>query len=144
MPTPAGFLSFLRDMVGIAPADLPDASPVIAMAYALAIDLVNPQAAIAPVIYDLMVYNLATHTLICMAPDNGTSTYFSNARTKLGLGNFMAGLISSSSDQGTSQALAIPDFIKGLSLADLQYLKTPWGRFYLEYAQRFGSAWGIS
>jgi hypothetical protein len=40
--------------------------------------------------------------------------------------------------------MATPDFVKTLTLANLQQLKTPWGRQYLAYAQSAGPLWGLS
>lgn len=84
-PTLAGFLSFVRQTMAI-PADiLPDNSPVIAMAFAIALAIVNPALRIIPIpsqdsasvtlnagglsIYALAVYNLAASNLLQYAQD---------------------------------------------------------------------------
>jgi hypothetical protein len=53
-------------------------------------------------------------------------------------------VVSSSADVSTSESLLVPDAAKGFQFADLQYLKTPYGRAYLGYAQRYGQLWGIT
>lgn len=147
MPTLAGFLAWIRATMGVPASALPDAAPVIAMAYNLSIATVlsNPIASIAPIIYADAVYNLAGDTLVQIASDQPGSTYFAALRTSLGLtGTGVLGVVQSSSDNGTSSSLVVPDFYKNLSLADYSYFHTPWGRQYLAYAQQFGTIWGIT
>jgi len=52
--------------------------------------------------------------------------------------------VGASEDEATSQTLLTPEAMKGLTLADLQNLKTPWGRQYLAFAQSYGTLWGIT
>ena len=52
--------------------------------------------------------------------------------------------MSSSSDNGTSASIMDSELLKNLSLADLTYLKDPFGRQYLAFAMRFGQQWGLS
>jgi len=74
-----------------------------------------------------------------------TSQYFVDVRKGLGLNTFTVGVVSSASDQGTSAGLIVPDFFKTLTLLDLDLMKTPWGRTYLELAQLSGpNVWGLS
>ena len=58
-PSLAGFITFLRNVVGITPTVLPDNSAVIPMAYDVALAIVNLSLALTP-IYALAVYNLGT------------------------------------------------------------------------------------
>jgi hypothetical protein len=37
-----------------------------------------------------------------------------------------------------------PEAMKTFTLANLQNLKTPWGREYLAIAQRAGTTWGLT
>ena len=98
-----------------------------------------------------------THVTYPLAPNPGTGTpgagaavtqqFFVIARGKMGYNvtAFQPGVIGSTSDQGTSASYATPDFMRGLSLYDLQLLKSPFGRAYLALAQRYGpAAWGLS
>ena len=135
------------------------ASPVIAIAFQVALEIVNPALALvgAPYIYPqpggvpaqsmlytFAVYNLAGSNLINYAQDTPPSTYFTDLRATLKIGNFVPGVISSSSDEGTSQSLLNPEVMKNLLFADLVYLKDPYGRQYLAIAARFGSLWGFT
>ena len=70
--------------------------------------------------------------------------YFTAIRQSLGINNLALGVLQSSSDEGTSASYVVPDFLKNLSLADLQYIKDPYGRQYLAFAQRYGSLWGLN
>ncbi len=97
--------------------------------------------------YILAVYQLALHWLICWAPDPAGQNLFANMRSNSGFGifAFKGGLIASGSDSGTSASIAIPEGLKDLPLEALDCLKTPWGRAYLAWQQKFGpAAWGVS
>jgi hypothetical protein len=37
-----------------------------------------------------------------------------------------------------------PEVMNNLTFADLQTLKTPWGRIYLGIAQDVGTLWGVT
>ena len=143
-PTQAGFTAFIRNVMGIPTSALPDSSPTITWALEIAQTIVNVQLNLVPGIYTLAVYNLAGDNLVNYATDQPNQTHFADLRSQLGLSNFTAGVVSSTSDSGTSVSLATPEFMKTLTLSDLQNLKTPWGRNYLAFAQRYGTAWGIS
>jgi hypothetical protein len=160
-PTLAGFLAFIRGNMAISTNDLPDASPVIPMALAVAMGIVNPALRGAPIpgqdrtgatltttpltVYTLAVYNLAGDNLVNYAQDQEGRFFFENLRTKLNLNGFVSGVISGSADEGTSQQLVVQEAAKYFTLANLQSLKTPWGRQYLAFAQSYGpTTWGIS
>lgn len=144
-PTLAGFLDFLRTSAGINATVLPDDSEWITYAYNAALEVVQDGfIGIAPTLYTLAVYNLATDNLINWTPDQAGQTFFANARTSYGLGTFVPGIIVSASDEGTSASLYTPDFFSGLTIANLQSLKTPWGLQYLAFAQSWGNVWGLS
>jgi hypothetical protein len=156
MVTLAGFLAFIRGNMGISTTDLPDNAPVILMALAISEETVNPALRAVrspafsslgytgPNIYELAVYNLGGDNIINFAPDQPDSTFFAVARTGYGCNSFVAGVIASSADETTSESLVVPDFMKQLTLSNLQQLKTPWGRQYLAFAQDYGNIWGIS
>lgn len=146
-PTVDGFTQFLRCVVGIPITALPDCSLAITRAFDNAIQIVNLQIAAAScLLYDEAVYNLATDYLITWAPDQQGQTFFAKLRGKDGynITAFTAGVIQATADEGTSESMLVPDFFKQLTLADLQNLKTPYGRAYLAIAQRAGSLWGLS
>lgn len=144
-PTLAGFLLFLRNQAGVPTAALPDDSVYVTWAYDVAVEIVQQalQAA-SPTVYMLAVYNLATSNLIHFAGDTAPSTYFADLRKKLDINGEVLGVLTSTSDEGTSVSVQAPDFVKNLSLSDLQYLEDPFGRQYVAFAQRYGSVWGLT
>jgi hypothetical protein len=70
--------------------------------------------------------------------------FFSVARKQFGINSFVGGTIESSEDVATSESLNVPEQLKGLTLANLQQLKTPFGRRYLQIAGQYGTIWGLS
>lgn len=145
MATQAGFVAFLRGMAGIQAINLPECNPAVADAYCYAIDIVSLQIRQASRhLYDLAVYNLATDYLINWAPDPVGQTYFSDLRKNYKITAFVAGVISSTSDEGTAESMVVPDSFKNFLIGDLQLLKTPFGQAYLGIAQKVGSLWGVT
>ena len=145
MATRASFLAFIRGSMGITTMQLPDASTDIDAALNLALALVYaPMQNASQLIYDSAVYNLGGSNLIEFASDQTGQTFFADMRKKFNINGFVPGVIQSASDEATSESMLVPDFMKNLTMADLQYIKTPWGRTYLSYAQRIGPVWGVS
>lgn len=143
MPTLAGYLDYLRNIVGITTTYLPNNSPVIASSYDIAIEIVNLQLAdISSNIYTLCVYNLATDNLINFAQDQPGQCYFVDLRASFKINNFVPGVITESHDESTGQSLLNPEFMKNLTMSNLQMLKTPYGRNYMGFAQSYGTLWG--
>jgi hypothetical protein len=97
-----------------------------------------------PSIYATAVYNLGGAILVDIAQDTPPSTYWSDLRNSMNINGFQPGIINSAADQGTSETTFVPDSLKGLTLFDLQLLKTPWGRAYLAIAGLWGALWGIT
>ena len=144
-PTQAGFLAWVRAVMGITTAQLPDASLALTYAYQVAVALVNPQIGLAsPIMYTLAVYNLGGDNLINWAQDTPPSTLFADQRKAYNTYNFIAGTISSAGDEGTNESIATVDALTKLTLGQLQNLKTPWGRQYLSIAMSVGTNWGLS
>lgn len=144
-PSLAGFITWARTAIGVTTAQLPDDSVWFVYAYNVAIEIVYTQInCVSPTIYTLAVYNLAGDNLINFAQDVPPSTFFADARKNFLIYSFVAGVITSSADQSTSQSLGVPESLKNLTLGNLQNLKTPWGRAYLAFAQDMGTLWGLS
>jgi hypothetical protein len=144
-PTLAGFVAWVRLAMGIDSAILPDNSPFFNYAFQVAMALVNTQLQTAnPLIYQLAVYNLGGDNLVNWAQDTPPSTYFKDLRTSFGCFNFTAGVVSSTSDEGTSSSYEIIKTMKDVTIGQLQNLKTPWGRQYLAFASEIGTNWGLS
>jgi hypothetical protein len=145
-PTQAGFLAWVRAFMGIGTAALPDDAPAIGYAYAVATELVPCELqAISPTMYMLAVYNLGGDNLINYAPDQAGQTFFADARKLYRCNDFVMGVVASTGDNGTSTSLAVPDALRELTLAQLQNMKTPYGRRYMSIVQSLGpTIWGIS
>lgn len=164
-PTLAGYQSFVLNIMGISTSILPADSSYIAWSFAVAMTVVNPALNFASSalpglpsinIFALAVYNLAGDYLLNWAQDavgapiyketaeNQGLPFFAYMRYAYNLNGFVPGVITSSSDADTSQALVVPEALKTLMLSDLQNLKTPYGRQYLAWAQRYGTLWGLT
>ncbi len=166
-PTLAGFQSFMLNVMGIPTSTLPPTAPVVETAFDIAVDIVNLQLNVAsPDIYTLAVYNLAGSNIINYAQDivytsttaptgstllpDGTVRYlndlpyFAYLRKSWNILGFAGGVVQSSGDVGTSESMVVQEAAKEFTLADIQYLKDPFGRHYLALAQRYGTLWGLN
>ena len=132
------FLTFVGNQ-GITTAELPTNSDFPQQALTWAQNTVMQQPGTIPnIVYVMAVYNLGFHLLLGICPDQSGQTTFVSLRKSYGLLGFVGGVISATSDNSTSETLVSPDFLKGLRMQDLDYIKTPWGRQYLMYAQAYG------
>lgn len=153
-PTFAGFVSWVRTQMQINTTVLPDDSIYLEYAYEVAVALVNFDLACCPgPIYLLAVYNLGGSNLINFAQDlpdapiipgsDPAAPYFAALRQKWNILSFLAGVVQASNDESTGQTLLVPKPAADFTLADLQYLKDPYGRVYLQFAQKYGpTIWG--
>lgn len=164
-PTLAGFQNFITSVMGISTTILPSNSPVIGMAFAVALSIVNQALVNVCVpqfdstgaqlnsgglsIYALCVYNLAGSNLLAYAQDqNGAPVvegsgdpglpFFQWTRKQFNINGFTSGVVQASSDDGTSVSLVVQEAAKMFTLANLQALKDPYGRQYLALAQSYG------
>jgi hypothetical protein len=114
-------------------------SPYLQWALTVAMDVtLFPPPCMPVILYVLAVYNYGMHKLLKIAQDQPGQTFFSGQRANFNLMSFTAGAVSASSDQSTSTTLVTPDFLKGLTIGDLDLLSTPWGREYLDYSSQYG------
>ena len=154
-PTLEGFNRWIYSFMGIPQDACPPTQEWIAYSFYTAVATVNLWLQRLPgPIYLRAVYNLAGDLLVQSCPDqpdvlyptdNPTGLgYFAYLRDKMAINSFVAGVIESSADESTSQSMKVPDQFEGLTIADLQNLKTPWGRTYLGIAQSIRTDWGIS
>ncbi len=120
--------------------------PIVYTALTVALAIVNDALAQAtPATYTLAVYNLAMDRLVRFAPDQANQSYFQQLRMQFGLLGTSVGAVASASDQGTSAAIANPDWMRQMTMRDIQTLRTPWGREYMGFAQAWGPyVWGLS
>ena len=137
-PNIVDFLSFLNESVQIPSAALPATSVWPGYAFNQAMLLVLP----APlgILYTLAVYNCATHLLFMMTPDLPGQNYFTNARSNSGYGIIQpsTGIIVSSFDQGTGASMTAPKWAAQMTVSQLGFFRTPWGREYLSWQQSYG------
>lgn len=143
-PSLSGFIAFLRNIVGINTTVLPDNAPVIEFSYNMAINICTDLLVTIPQIpgeflYITAVYNLSTDTLLTYAQDQSGQTFFTQVQQKYQLHALVPGVISFAGDEGTQSTMVVPDAFKHMTIANLQNLKTPYGRTYLGIAQDFGS-----
>jgi hypothetical protein len=143
-PNITDFLSFVADNMQIPSSALPAGSPWPQYALDRAINLVFSIPAVAATDYTIAVYNCAGHILLGLAPDQTGQTYFQTARVSFDMLEASSGVIASSGDQGTYNAFAVPESLTKLTVGDLYFFKTPWGREYLAYAQDFGEIAGLT
>lgn len=121
------------------------AQPIAATSLAIAQRTVNSALNAAdPATYTLAVYNLAADRLLNFAPDQSGQTFFKDLRTALRLGEPALGVVSSSSDESTSSAVLNPEWMRRMTLRDLQTLKTEYGRNYMSMAMDYGpNIWAL-
>jgi hypothetical protein len=120
------------------------APPIVSASLAIALEIVNEMLTCSPTMYTLAVYNLAADRLINFAPDVPNQTYFLDLRKGLRINEISVGVPSAASDQGTATGILNPEFMKTMTLADLQTLRTPFGRTYMGIALSIGTLWGLS
>lgn len=165
--TLAGFQWFIANVMAIGSADLLPTDPVVSFAFNISLGLVNPQLALVPIPnttasshvrsqFDLAVYNLAadivvnyavdppTAKIVTTRPDGTPFTFFDYLRFKWGVGAFQAGVVNSVSDVSTSTSFEVIEAAKTFTMANLQNLKTPYGRQYMAIAQSYGTLWGLT
>ncbi len=119
--------------------------PVVSGSLGVALEVVNCDLEVAPKHYDLAVYNLASDRLLNYAPDMPGQTFFADTRKSYKLLDPLVGVVQAASDQGTSGAYLNLEAMKNFTLGDLQTLRTPFGRRYMDIAMSFGpNLYGIS
>jgi hypothetical protein len=160
-PTLNGYIAWLQAQ-GFTTNILPTNSPNITYSYNIALQLVNKQIKLASgcsnsaistySIYALCVFNLALSNLIQWQQDNpeaeppppNADTFWFDLREKWKIDSFTPGIVQSSGDEGSNVSWQVQEQLKSLTIANLQNLKDPWGRWYLGQAQAVGTLWGLS
>lgn len=143
-PNLPDFKTFAYEVMQINLLYLPTDSPFFAPAFYRARNLVINVPCINGWDYTDAVYNCGGHILVRIAQDQPDRGFFAGLREKYGMLHLAAGLVASTSDASTSTTLAVPDSLAQLTISDLGFMKTPWGRVYLEFNQDFGNIWGLS
>jgi hypothetical protein len=144
-PTQDGYTAFLEATLPLLPP--PAAAPVlpgpdvIQASLCEAMDSVNGWICFASsTLYVEAVYNFAADRAVYLAQDAANQTYWQDIRKKYRIGDTAVGVVSAASNQATSMAQINADTIRQFTLSDIQSLKTPYGRRYLEIAMSFGPA----
>lgn len=143
-PNIADFLLFVSGTMQVPATDLPADSewPQYALNQAL---FMTPQYSCVPALaYTLATYNCAGHLLIENTPDQPGMSFFADARKSFDLLRPLVGVVQSAGDQGTNSSVVVPQSFSNLTAGDLQFIRTPYGRYYLAYCQDYGTAWGLS
>ena len=161
-PTLADFQTYITNVMGITSQQLSPDDPVIPLVFWTAYSIVNDRLqciplapgapSTQPALYTQAVYLLAADRLLNWAQDPAGAPiykdnlpFFAYTRAKLNLTGFVPGVIASTNDLSTGGSYVVPDAFKGLTIRDLQNLKTPYGQAYLGIAQDYGpSEWGFS
>lgn len=126
------------------PATDTTGSPWITYAFNASNRLTLAVPTVAAQDYVNVVYCGAAHTQLFITPDLPNQQYFANARSNFNMLKPANGLVTQATDQGTSSTTVVPDTMKRLNFADLQFITTPWGRWWLGWGQDYGTPWGIS
>lgn len=144
VPNLPDFLVFIANNMQIPVSALPANSPWPGYAFNQAMNTVLTVSGVASLDYVLAVYNCGGHILLAITPDQTGQTYFAGQRAAFDMLGVSNGMIAASSDQGTSNTFATPEGFKNLTVRDLDFMRTPWGRWYLGYAQDYGSIVGLT
>jgi len=83
-------------------------------------------------------YPMPTNPGACTAPGLFNLSFFSQLRQQFNLLGFVPGVVTETHDETTGTTLTVPDFFRNLTLDDLDFIKTPWGRAYKAYEQKAG------
>ncbi|MHB8406235.1 MAG: hypothetical protein ACYDCJ_12510 [Gammaproteobacteria bacterium] len=146
VPNLTDFTDFLTTSVQIPTAALPVDSVWIGYAFNQAMDYCPALG--GGVLYTLAVYHCGAHLLFAITPDQAGQTYFADARSAAPSTNFPSGgfglnvprtgLVDASSDESTSTHLAVSKWASELTVGQLGFFSTPYGRSYLSYIQSSG------
>jgi hypothetical protein len=146
LPSFEGFLKFVRDYMGVPVSAAADDGYALQCAFEAASEWMPKGTGLEmlPALYKTCVYNLAASFLLNFANDIPPGTYFADARSKLGLGKKVTGVMTAAADQGTSGSTVIGDALSNLSLADLMLLQDPYGKVALAILMELGPYWGLT
>lgn len=90
-------------------------------------------------------YPLATNPGTETTPGVYLLPFFASLRKSWNINAPVTGVISASSDNGTSNSIEVPEQLKSLTMSDLRRLKTPFGTAYIEIAQEYGQTlWDLT
>lgn len=144
-PTLIGFIAFGRSIMGIPVGAMADNDPGWNYAFNLGLGMVPLDLnAMNPDMYTVCVYNYSGSLLLQWQQDYVNQVFFADARQAYGMNTFTAGVISSASDNGTSESMTVGQGLSNLDLASLQRAKDPYGRQALAIMMSLGTLWGLT
>ena len=139
-PSLAGYIDFIRNTMGIDTTILPNGNSVIDFSYEFAVKTCTETlGTISQFLYVNAVYNLAGDTLLTYGKDQPGKTFFKDVQQKYQLNTFVPGVVDGAHDETTGSSMLVPDQFKKLTIGNLQNVKTPYGRLYLQIVQDLGS-----
>lgn len=144
-PTLVGFTAFCRNVAGITEAVMPNDDPgfQIALDVGVAwIPCVLRQVSCA--IYTYTVYQWGVSWLLQWQNDQEGQDFFTKMRASYGVNNLVAGVISATADESTSDSLTVGRALSDLDLVSLQEIKNPFGRAAVATLMSLGPLWGLS
>lgn len=90
-------------------------------------------------------YALASDPGAETVPGTYSANFFASLRARWNVNAITTGLVSASNDESTGMSVLNPEQMKEFTLANLQQMKTPYGRAYLAFAQSYGQTlWGLT
>lgn len=125
-----GTTTFIQLSTGNIADNDPDIDSALAWAVSTVADIINQFNAID---YERAVYNAGMHWLLMY----GNAAVFDGIRTSSNMWAQKNGFLQSTSDEGTSAAYLLPDYLATLSSSDMDYMKTQNGRDYLSILGRY-------
>ena len=144
-PSLAGFTTFCRTVAGINSTVMPDNDPGFLDAFTYAQEWVPCELVCeSGLLYTACVYNLGVSLILAYQPDQSGQTFFKDLRTAYKINNFVAGVVSASSDETTSATLTVGTQLSNLSLFDMQVMADPFGRRAMAIMGELGGLWGLS
>lgn len=145
-PALSGFTTFCRNVAGINTDVMPDGDPGFqdALTFALAWVPLQMQC-MSGLLYTSCVYNMGVSLLVNYQPDQDGQTFFKNLQSTWKVSNFVPGVVTTTSDNGTATGLTVGAQLANASLFDLQTMADPFGRRAMAILGELGpTAWGLS
>lgn len=90
-------------------------------------------------------YPLASDPGTETVPGTYSTSFFATLRKQWNINSMVPGIVSESHDESTGSSYLNQEQMKEFTLANLQSMKTPYGRAYLAFAQSYGQTlWGLT
>ena len=143
-PSLTGFQSWAAAVMGLTTIVIPANDPGYNYAFQVATNIAPQAPWFSADIQTLVTYKIAASQLLQYQQDQPGQTFFATARKNFGMNSFVAGVITSTSDETTSASMTIGKGLSNLDLMSLQLATNPYGRQALAFMQALGTNWGLS